>query len=173
MDDRETVVRSPHDATVSRTGGRRHVQVDDPRTSVSIQEEAATLTLFFDPEKAWTGDAQLLEVRLSPTAGGEFRPWVLLSRLPRHLQYARATLANKRGDITAALQALREHGKTRRGLSDDFLREIAQLYERLVAEGEPYPAKVLAEHQHAHKSTVSRWISAARQRGLLAPKESE
>jgi DNA-binding MarR family transcriptional regulator len=62
---------------------------------------------------------------------------------------------------------LRRIGKTRRGLSDDQLRIIARLYETLIAEGERYPVKALAEAQDVDKSTASRWVSAARRRGLL------
>jgi hypothetical protein len=169
MLDRETVVNIPHDATVTRKGGRKEVRVDDPRTSVAMQEEGARLTLFFDPDTALAGDAQLLEIRLSPAASGAFEPWRLLPDLPLHLQYARATLAHEYGDVHAALTALRQVSSTRRGLSDDFLRLVAQIYGSLVAEGEPYPIKALAKAQHVDVSTASRWITAARGRGLLDP----
>jgi hypothetical protein len=35
-----------------------------------MREGGATLTLFFDRDRAFAGDADLLEVRLSPTADG-------------------------------------------------------------------------------------------------------
>jgi hypothetical protein len=171
MLDRETVIRSPHEATLIRKEGRPEHRVDDPRMSVSMQEEGATLTVFFDPETAWSGEAPLLEVRLTPTTGGAFEPWRLLPTLPLHLQYARAAIAHRHDDAAAALRALRKVSSTRRGLSGDFLRLVAQLYESLVNEGETYPVKALAAMQHVDKSTASRWVSAARRHGLLRTEE--
>jgi hypothetical protein len=173
MLDRDTVIRSPHAATHVRKDGRTVTQVDDPRVSVTMQEEGATLALFFDRERAWAGDAPLLEVRLTPTAGGVFEPWRLLPTLPLQLQYARASLAHDRDNVAAALRALRQVTTTRRGLSDDFLRLVAELYGSLVAEGESYPVKALAAAQHVDKSTASRWVSAARKRGLLDATDTE
>jgi hypothetical protein len=173
MLDRDTVIRDPHAATVTRSGGKRRVRVDDRRVSVAMQEQGATLTLFFEPELAWTGEAPLLELRLEPPASGKpFEPWRLVPRLPLHLQYARATLAHDHDNVTAALRALRQISSTRRGLSDDFLRLVAQAYTALVAEGEPHPIKALAEMQPVDKSTASRWVSAARERKFLPPAEA-
>jgi hypothetical protein len=104
---------------------------------------------------------------LVPAAGGEFKPWMLMPNLPLDLQYARASLARKDKNATAALRALRKVNKTRRGLSDDQLRLAAETYESLVAEGEQYPVKALAALHRVDKSTASRWLSAARDRGLL------
>jgi len=167
MLDRDTVIRSPHAATVTRKDGKTSRDIEDPRVSVAMQEDGATLTLFFDPERAWTGEAALLEVRLTPTTGGKFEPWRHLPHLLHHRQYALARLARDHGDIAAALRALRQVSSTRRGFSDDFLRLVAQQYETLVAEGEPYPVKALAELQPVDISTASRWITAARARGCL------
>ena len=168
MRDRDTVIRHPHDETVTRKDGRTKTWINDPRTSVAMQEEGATLTLFFEGgDPVWTGESPLLEIRLRPTAGGEFEPWRLLPNLPLHLQYARASLAWRRDDAAAALRALRKVSSTRRGLSDDFLRLVAQLHESLVTEGEAYPVKALAKMQHVDNSTASRWITAARARGFI------
>lgn len=155
MRDSDTVVRSPHSD-------------DDERVSVSMQEDGATLTIFFDPETAWSGRAPVLEVRLTPVvADGEFQPWKLLPKLPLHLKYARASLTWQQEGAGAALAALRGVDERRRGLSDDRLRAVAEIYEALVAEGEKYPIKALAATQHVDKSTASRWVTAARKRGLL------
>lgn len=166
-----TEVRVPHDATHIWEGGRVKTRIDDPRGSVRIEEDSATLLVFFEPEGIWTGKAPLLEVRLLPTAAGTFEPWRLMPRLPQYLQYARATLA--RDDTTAAIRALRETNSTRRGLNDDFLKLVAQDYIALAAEGEPYPVKTIAENQPVDKSTASRWITAARARGFLPAVDSE
>jgi hypothetical protein len=170
--DRDTVIRSPHAATATRHDATTEWQVDDPRVSVEMQEEGATVTLFFDPARAFAGDAPVLEVRLTPTLAGKFEPWRLLPTLPLHLQYARASLAFDHNGAGAALRALRQINSTGRGLSDDFLRLVAQLYESLVTEGETYPVKALAAMQHVDKSTASRWISAARDRGYI-PTDTE
>jgi hypothetical protein len=164
--DRNTVVSIPHDATVTREGGRKVVDVHDPRHSVAIREDGATLTLFFDPDTA-----ELVEVRLTHAASGEFNPWQLMPKLMRYLQYARGLLAHEEGDVVAALAALRESGKARRGLPDDALEIAAADYKTLVSEGEPHPIKALAKLRGVDKSTASRWISAARRRGLLAVKQ--
>lgn len=179
MRHRDTVVRFPHDEWTDGDG--REISHDewikgdreprDPRMSVTMQEEGATLTLFFDGAdlgKAFRGEAPVIEVRLEPSPGGTFEPWRLLPNLPLHLQYARAAVAQKRNDADAALRALRATNSPRRGLNDDFLRAVAEKFKSLTAEGEPYPAKAIARSEHADKSTVSRWLKAARDRGLLA-----
>jgi hypothetical protein len=154
MDDRDTEIRSPHART-------------DPRVSVALHEQGATLIFFFDPATAWTGEAPLLEVRLIAPATGNFEPWALMKPLPHYLQYARASLAREQDDVVAALSALRKVNSTRRGLDDGFLRQVAHAYKALCTEGEPYPGKALADIHEVDKSTASRWISAARQRGYL------
>jgi hypothetical protein len=156
--DSETVVRSPHSA-------------DDPRTSVSTDHEGVALTMFFDREGAWTGEAPLLEIRLTPPAAGKFEPVRLMPALLLHERYARATLARNRGDILDALRMVRENSSPRRGLSDEHLRIVAEVYRALVAAGEPHPVKALAAMAPADKSTASRWISAARARGYLLDEE--
>jgi hypothetical protein len=172
MLDRDTVIRSPHASTVTRSGGKKHVEVHDPRVSVAMQEQGVTLTLFFEAGTAWTGTAPLLEVRLEPPAStGPYEPVRLMPRLPFYLQYARATLAHNHDDVAAALRALRQLSSTRRGLSDDFVRLVAQDYTARVAEGEPHPVKALAEAQGVDKSTASRWITEARRRGFIPEKE--
>jgi hypothetical protein len=173
VEDRDTVIRSPHDVAVTRERGRTIRRVIDPRVSVSVQEEGATLTLFFDPETALSGEAPVREIRLTPTAGGEFQPWQLLPRLPHHLHYVRGVLARRPDVASAGLDALRQMGRTRRGLSDEWLRIVAQRYESLVADDERYPIKALAAMEHADKSTASRWVSAARKRGFLRAQGSE
>jgi hypothetical protein len=164
---RGTEVRHPHDEVVTRKDGVTERDTRDTRTSVSMHEDGAILTLFFEPDTAFTGKAELLEVRLTPTTGGEFQPWQLMPTLPLHLQYARATLAREHGDAHAALRALRRLSHTRRGHSDEFLRIVAQLHGQLVKEGEPHPIKSLAKTQDVDVSTASRWVTAARRRGLL------
>jgi hypothetical protein len=158
MLDRETEVRIPH----SRADGR---------VSVAMQADGVTLTLFFERATALTGKAPLLEIRLEPAADGRFEPAKLVPHLPLHLAYARASLAREKGDVRAAIAALRETNKPRRGLTDEFLKAVAMAYESLVAEGELAPITALAKLQPADKSTASRWVSAARARGFLTTED--
>jgi hypothetical protein len=157
---RNTHVRSPHSDS-------------DLRLSVVMKEAGATLTLFFPLDTGWAGESELLELRLEPDNGTPFEPWRLVPRLPLYLQYARATLADRRDDMAAALRALRDAGATRRGLGDDFDSLVAQSYGALVAEGERHPVKALAEMQPVDISTASRWIKEARRRGLIPEKEAD
>ena len=141
----------------------------DKPVTVAMQEQGATLTLTFahDSGEVWLGETALLEVRLTPAVDGTFEPWRLVPNLPLHTKYARAALARDKDSIRAALSALQKENAPRRGLDDGFLRLIGDLYRSLVREGEPYPVTAIANAQHAHKSTASRWVSAARSRGYL------
>jgi hypothetical protein len=67
----------------------------------------------------------------------------------------------------ASADALREVGRTRRGLSDRFYRTIADQYTTLIAEGEPNPVKTLGEIHHVTISAASRWIKEARRREYI------
>ena len=127
MLDSETVIRSPHDATVTLRRGNKHVQVNDPRTSVTMADQGCEVVLFFEGAD-FSGEAQLLEVRMLPAAGAPFEPWRCVRRLPLYLKYARAAMTWEHRDATKALWVLRQLGNTRRGLSDDFYRRIARSY---------------------------------------------
>jgi len=88
--------------------------------------------------------------------------------LPMYIRYARAEIEWKHGDAARALEMLRtEAGKTRRGLSDKFYKDIAAEYEALVQEGDPHPLKSIAAKRPVHKSRASRWVKEARSRGYI------
>jgi hypothetical protein len=70
-------------------------------------------------------------------------------------------------------QALRDLGSTRRGLSPDHYRQVADQYAWLLAEGEKHPVKALGEMHHVTISAASRWIKEARRRGLIDEKETD
>jgi hypothetical protein len=167
MLDSQTEIRHPHTAKVTRRGGKKHVDVEDPRTSVTIRDRGCRLVLFFD---SLASDAALVEVRVLPD-GKRFAPQTFVPQLPLYLMYARAAIAHDRGDAQAALKALRQAGTTRRGLGDDFYKRVALIYKALVSEGEPYPVKALAAHEHVSISAASRWITGARERGYLEEAE--
>jgi hypothetical protein len=171
MRDRDTVIRFPHAATVSRKRGKKHVEVHDPRVSVAMIEGGVKLTLFFPEESGMSGDAEPVEIRIEPHDDSQpFDAWRLMPKLPLYVSYARAALAWRWDDAGRALQALREVGTTRRGLNDDFYRAVGELHAALVDQGEPHPVKALAEMQPVDISTASRWISEARRRGYLREK---
>lgn len=182
MLDSDTEIHQHHDAIVELVDGKKTIRYVDPLkgpaigpspTSVTMQEQGCALTLLFDPERAFAGDAELLEIRLTPPTHGRFQPWRVMPSLPRYTQYARASLRDDADDAAGALQELRKVSPGRRGLPDDFLRLVAQIYESLIAEGEPYPVKTLAGMQSVTPSAASRWITAARDRGFLPTKETE
>ena len=66
-----------------------------------------------------------------------------------------------------AVEALRGAGKSRRGLSDTFFREIASEYLQLIEGGDPHPIKTIADKRPVHKSRASRWVREARDRGYI------
>jgi hypothetical protein len=171
MFDRDTVITSPHDATVTFEGAKKHVEVHDPRTSVAMIEGGVKLTLFFVGEDAFLGEADPVEIRLEPRPGSEpFDPWRLMPKLPLYVSYAKASLAHRQDDIQRTLLALRTLGTSRRGLGDQFYRTVAEMYQSLVSAGERHPVKALADLQPVDISTASRWVKEARKRGYVPEK---
>lgn len=167
MRDRDTVIRTPHDATVTRVAGKRRVEVHDPRTSVTMKEHGCELVLFFD-DLGRQGPVR--EVRILPdTKNLEPRTLrQLLPKAPVYIQYARAAMSDNVEAWRSSAQALRKVGATRRGLGEDFYRVIAESHAALLAEGEPHPVKALADMHQVGISTASRWIKEARRQGLIA-----
>jgi hypothetical protein len=166
---RETVIRVPHAVNVRRVDGKKEGEVLDPRVSVTIKDRGCELVLFFenlDPS------SPLLELRLlpGPTA---FEPWRFVPQLPLYLSYARAAMGLEREDTAAALRALRQAGSGRRGLSDDFLKIVAEMYKAFVADGEPYPIKAIAGTQSVSHSGAWRWVNEARRRGFLLEEDQQ
>jgi hypothetical protein len=161
---KQTTVRIPADATSTRRGGKKHVEVHDPRTSVTMPTPGGELTLYFDGPLA---EGPLREVRLIPGA----EPWRLMSRLPLYVQYAKAAAAMRQNDTVAALRALRDAGTGVRGHGDDFYRTVASMYNAFVAAGEPSPIKAIAESQPVTISAASKWVKRARELGLIPEKE--
>lgn len=138
----------------------------DPRVSVSMKDRGCEFVLFL-PDSSGEGD--LLELRVLPDTE-KLEPRILrqfVPQAPLYLDYARAVMQLRDGDVREALQALRHVGATRRGLGEDFYRLVAQEYRALVDEGERYPVKALSELHHVVISTASRWIKEARRRGYV------
>jgi len=164
--DKDTVIRTPHDATVTRVEGKKHVEVHDPRTSVTIKEHGCELVLFFAD---FGRQGPVREIRILPDTK-ELKPATLrqfLPNAPRYVQYARSVFTSKADSWRSSALALRKLGATKRGLGEDFYRIVAESYAALIAEGEPHPVKALAQLHHVGISTASRWIKEARRQGLI------
>jgi hypothetical protein len=58
--------------------------------------------------------------------------------------------------------------RPRRGspLTDDHLQQVAGLYRAALERGDP-PTQTIADELHAARSTAARWVSLARERGIL------
>lgn len=85
----------------------------------------------------------------------------------RYLKYARSVLTFERERTREALRNLGRAGRTKRGLSIDFLSGVAADYRDLLAMDEPHPVKALGELHQVKISTASRWLSRARELGLI------
>jgi hypothetical protein len=158
--DKNTVIRIPHDAKATRRDGKKHVEVIDPRTSVTMPTPGGELTLFFDPPLA---DGRLREVRLTPGA----EPWRLFPRLVLYTQYARAVAAFREKDRAAVLRALQNRGSGVRGHGEDFYRAVAAEYEAYIAAGSSAPIKTIAESAGVTIAAASKWVKKARELGYI------
>lgn len=140
---------------------------------VIIRERGCELVLHFASAKP---GAPLLELRLLPDRGKQLEPSKAREFVPRIEMYmatARAALSWNVDDFRAAAEALRQVARPGRGFSDDFPRLIADQYKAFVREGERYPVKALSEYHHVTISAASRWVTDARRRGLIEPKEAK
>jgi hypothetical protein len=69
--------------------------------------------------------------------------------------------------LSAALhQAINSRGTARNRVTHAHLQEVAEVYRRAIAEGIP-PKKAVSAELRASISTAGRWISLARQQGIL------
>ena len=169
MSDTETVVFGP--------------SKDEPRVHVHVQEDGGEVVLYFAD---LSGEGEVLGLEINPRrvlsslkvtdhrkvkrAEERIDP-AIVRRVGRnyatYVIYARAVIQWDREKTQETLADLRKTGKTKRGLSIDFLGEISREYRAMEAAGERYPVKALAEKHHVVISAASRWLKAARERGLL------
>jgi hypothetical protein len=172
--DHDTVVYGPN---TRRRDGRPYVRRtppgarrdSDPRVCVAMHDRGCKLEMFFED---FAAEGPVLEVRLLPEDGSELTPSLLsdvMSRAALYTRYARASIKHEHGEVVEMLTALRDIGTTRRGLSDEFYRRVANHYGALLREGEPHPVKRLAEINSVTISAASRWLSEARRRGHIEP----
>ena len=91
----------------------------------------------------------------------------LARTLPMYVDYARAEIEWRHGDRARAMEALREAGKSRRGLPGTHYESIGADYDELVRHGDPHPIKSIAGKYFVDKSRASRWVKEARVRGYI------
>lgn len=180
MDEEPQVVVHAHGLPGETTrGGPRG---EKPATAVVSYRGMKVLLRFAPGDLFGEGDVQ--EIRICPDTE-PLEPLVVRRIVPQAellLAFARNAMrllappdADGRFNVEerwatwqASLEALREVGRTRRGLSDRFYRTIADQYTTLVAEGSPSPVKTLGEIHHVTISAASRWLKEARSRGYVA-----
>jgi hypothetical protein len=148
--------------------GPRAYDKNDKRVSVHIRENGCVLQLWFAD---LSGEGPVLEQRLLPDNGsGGLEPHKLREFVPRsplYVSYARAALQFRRGDALQYAAHLRDVGGPRRGHTDEFYRQIARDYKTLIDEGEKHPVKALAAMHRVVISAASKWLSTAREKGLV------
>jgi hypothetical protein len=151
---------------------------------VHIQEGDCEIVLYF---RDLSGEGEVLALEINPRRASEsldeFEPAkvartqlgidpAIVRRVGRnystYVAYARALLQFNRDRARETLRALRATGRTRRGLSPDFLSVIATDYCAARDIGDPHPLTTLAEkHGPIALSTASRWVKRCRELGLL------
>jgi hypothetical protein len=159
------------------TRAQRWQSDTDPRPSVSVKDRGIEVVVLFDDESFKTIGAEkadVVEIRLQPAKPGPLDAGALSALMPRaglYVRYARALSAMDFATLEDKAKLLRDFGSTKRGLSDELLETIAGQYLALEAEGEPHLVKAIATVHSVDISTASKWISRARSRGFLPPKD--
>ena len=153
---------------------------DGPPTAV-VTHRGWKFVLRFAPGDV-RGEGLLQELRILPDTA-QIKPKVLREFAPQaesYVAYARAAMRifgpegtpeERWETFRSAAAPLREIAGPGRAHRDAFIRMIAKKYEALVAEGERHPIKALSENNHVTISAASRWVTEARRRGYLPPKE--
>jgi len=163
MRDRDTEIRIPYEAKVTRRNGKKHVEEIDPRLGVTLYEYGCALTFFFPPGGIDTR-GEPLEIRIKQV-GDNPQPWRLVYRYFDYLGYVRAACAFDREGAAKALRLLQQQRRPRH--DDEFFGIVRDLYVQLLNEGERRPITEFAARVGRDVSTASRWIAEARRRGLL------
>lgn len=83
-----------------------------------------------------------------------------------YLAIARSSLDFDVGATQARSASVRASRQGRRGLSEDFYREIAELFQGLEADGRPAISEIARLHG-VDKSRASRWVARGRTLGFL------
>jgi hypothetical protein len=160
------------------TRAQRWQSDTDPRPSVSMKDRGVEVIVLFDDtsfKTAGAENANITEIRLQPAKPGPLDTGALSALMPRaglYVRYARALSAMEFATLEEKARLLRDFGSTKRGLTDELLETIAGQYLALQAEGERHLVKTIATLHSVDISTASKWISRARSRGFLPPKDS-
>jgi len=148
----------------------RYRRWDDDETPGKV----SWLLVGFELEDRHKGRAQE-EWADSPFDAAVIRPGDLAEVAARLDYYHSIAVGWLEFDFAGANQRaleLQARGRGRRGLGDDFLKIVVGDYRGLVAKGKPGIAE-LARAYNVNRSTASRWIKKAAERGLLAEGEEQ
>jgi hypothetical protein len=148
--------------------GPRAYSKDEPRPMVEIRTDGCLLQLFFAD---LSGKGPVLEQRLLPDGSDGLKPHRLRELIPRwplFADYARAAIQFRRDDALRVAAHLHDVGGPGRGHTDEFYRLVARDYQTLLDEGERHPVKALALMHNVVISAASKWLSVARDKGLIA-----
>ncbi len=162
-----------------------------PTPTAEIRHRGVMLRLRFAGKDDTAGAGPLMSVELLPDVE-QLEPDALRQFIPDaswYLAYARSVMrmfsdpepgetiaqavARKRQAVLDSAAPLRELGGPGRKLPDSFYRRIADLYNDLIAEGEPHPIKAIKQMEHVTMGAASRWVQGARDRGYLPAKEEK
>jgi hypothetical protein len=169
------------ETTVSFPGPR----ATDPRITVTLREPGTPWPIrlhFLDlrdtDDEAWSARVNvgfelgenydgILEYETAPEPLDPMTVARIASRYTSYLRIAEEVIALDRGGAVEAVRQLRGPGVKPARLSDDFYRLIGADYEQRRASGVSAPLQELADAHHVDKSTASRWVKTAKQRGYV------
>ena len=157
-------------ATTIRYDRKRHRGLT---VELHPREESVVITLVFEGWEA--REVFSISARRTPAGKGGLTPDELrrlADAFPLLILYARAEILLDRKARPDYLVALRELGRTRRGLKDLEVLQFAREAIALKEAGEPHVGKVLAERHALDKSNVSRRLTRARALGYLSANSS-
>lgn len=145
----------------------------DAGPSIVITERGCELELLFAKRQR---NSPLREIRLLPDGKKHLDPLKAREFIPRiesYLAVARAMLDWEFAEAREGAELLRQVSRPGRGHSDDFFRLVSIEFEQLVEAGERAPVKAIAKKHSVEISAASRWLTEARRRGYLPPKEAK
>ena len=97
-------------------------------------------------------------VAVNPGAGGTIDQLAVLNGLLRR--------GKRELDVYQRYVDGADRPRRGRPVSDDHLRRVAKVYRDAVQRGDP-PTQTVADTMHASRATAARWVTRARERGML------
>jgi hypothetical protein len=120
-----------------------------------------------DAEGFWYIDALDSFATPSNEEASKARPYLRRDEFP--LQFKTPPWQQDTEQLSAALhQAISSRKPRRNRITTEHLVQVAKVYRRAIDDGVP-PKQAVSIEFHASESTAGRWISLARQRGILGP----